>query len=217
MYASRSLPWRASFALAGLLVMAGGPLHPSGSMPQMLASPQWVPAHSLMLAGFVALLAGLVLYGRATELSPRVRRWHRLALIATALQAVEMALHTAAVLDGPNLAAGRATPILTTHLAIAVPIYPFFALTLIGFIIVVARERALGSPWIAPLAVLGLLAHGAAAPLVILGAPGHWNPLFAGLLLAAIWMIVCAAWPLRTATRASAAAGAPLPRTAASR
>ncbi|MBV9108358.1 MAG: hypothetical protein JO306_03000 [Gemmatimonadetes bacterium] len=209
MNASKSLPWRACFALAGLLVMAGGPLHPSGTMPQMLANPQWVLAHSLMLAGFVALLSGLVLYGRATELSLRVRRWHRLALIGTALQAVEMALHTAAVVDGPNLAAGQATPVLSTHLAIAVPIYPFFALVLIGFVVAAARERALGSPWIAPLAVLGLLAHGAAAPLVILGAPGHWNGLFAGLLLAAIWMILSAAWPLRASARSLATAGSP--------
>jgi hypothetical protein len=208
MYASKSLPWRACFVLAGLFIMAGGPQHPAGTMPQMLANPQWVPAHALMLAGFVALLAGLVLYGRATELSPRVRRWHRLAVAGTALQAVEMALHTAAVVDGPNLAAGRATPILTTHLAIAVPIYPFFALVLIGFVIVAAGERALGSPWIAPLAVAGLFAHGAAAPLVILGAPGHWNALFAGLLLAAIWMILSAAWPLRASAR-SLAAGTP--------
>ena len=31
-----SLVWRASFAVAGLLLLAGGPLHPDGTMEEML-------------------------------------------------------------------------------------------------------------------------------------------------------------------------------------
>src|ERR1051325_8779762 len=67
-----SAPWRLCFILAALFIMIGGPLHPKGdrtmttmaAMAEMLANPSWVPAHALMLAGFVALLVGLILYQR---------------------------------------------------------------------------------------------------------------------------------------------------------
>ena len=49
-----------------------------------------------------------------------------------------MALHTAAALDHANLMAGRATPILSTHLTLAIVAYPVFAATIIGFI---GRQR----------------------------------------------------------------------------
>ena len=58
--------WRPFFIVSALLLMAGGPQHPGGTMAEMLANPKWIPAHSLLLAGFVTLLAGLLLYGRTT-------------------------------------------------------------------------------------------------------------------------------------------------------
>src|ERR1041385_6649289 len=106
--------WRLFFVLSALFILIGGPQHPQGTMAEMLASPSWVPAHSLMLAGFVALLVGLILYGRDASLPERTRKWVRIATIGTALQTVEMALHTAAAVDHANLVAGKATPVLTT-------------------------------------------------------------------------------------------------------
>ena len=192
-----TMAWRVSFVLFAVLVAAGGPQHPKGTMEQMLADPKWVPAHALMLAGFVALLIGLILFGRGRALPPRTRRWLRWAVAGAIAQTVEMALHTAAAVDAANLVAHRSTPVLTTHLAFAVAAYPFFAATLIGFIVAAAKERALGSPWIAPVGILGAAAHGASAPLVVaFDVPGA-GVLFPLLMLVALWALVAAFWPAR--------------------
>ena len=65
-------------------------------------------------------------------------------MIGTGLQTVEMVLHTAAVVDHSNLVAGNATPVLTTHLAAAVVLYPIFAATFVGLIIVAGARRCVG-------------------------------------------------------------------------
>jgi alkylhydroperoxidase/carboxymuconolactone decarboxylase family protein YurZ len=196
MIAGRFDWWRPLFILAGGLVLAGGPRHPGGTMVEMLGNPEWIPAHTLMLAGFVSLLLGLVAFSREA-LTPTMRRWARLAIAGAALQAVEMALHTAAALDHANLMAGRATPILSTHLALAVVAYPVFAASIIGFIVATARERAMGSPWIAWIGVLGALGHGIAAPLVALTAVPWARSLFPAVIGLAIWLILAGLLPRR--------------------
>jgi hypothetical protein len=42
--------WRMFFALSGAGILAGGPLHPVGTMADMLAHPDWFSAHALMLS-----------------------------------------------------------------------------------------------------------------------------------------------------------------------
>jgi len=196
-----SVLWRLLFLVAGILIILGGPRHPGGTMAQMLADPEWVPAHALMLAGFVALLLGLILYRRALPLPARTTRWVRLAAVGTALQAIEMAFHTAAVVDRANLVAGRATPVLTTHLWLAVVMYPVFAATIVGFILATARDRSLASPWVAWIGALGTLAWGAAAPLAILTDLEWVGYLFPGVLGLSVWLALAAIWPLRATTR----------------
>lgn len=198
--------WRVGFVLSAVLVMIGGPLHPKGAMVEMLANPHWVPAHSLMLAGFVALLVGLILYRRARSLPARSARWTRLAVYATVLQVIEMALHTAAAVDAGNLAAGRSTPVLSVHLALAVVAYPVFGLTMIGWIVATARDRSLASPWISWIGIVGLLGHGAAAPLTIVFQIA-WAPLlFPLLMLFALWTLLAGVWPLRSRAAAEVVA-----------
>ena len=189
--------WRLCFILAALFLLIGGPQHPGGTMAEMLGNPKWVPAHSLLLAGFATLLAGLLLYRRTISLPARTQRWLRFAVIGTALQAVEMALHTAAALDHQHLVAGEATPVLTTHLWLAVFFYPIFGLTLAGFIVAGMRDQVLGSPWIAWLGIVGVLAHGAAPPLVVLLKVAGASILFPFLLCFALWLILAGLWPLR--------------------
>ncbi|HEV7671874.1 MAG TPA: hypothetical protein VGS22_25410 [Thermoanaerobaculia bacterium] len=192
---TRSSVWRPFFALAALFIMVGGPMHPRGNMAEMLGDHNWVLSHSLMLVGFLSLLVGLILYNRGVAAPERTRRWVRLAAIGTALQAIEMAFHTASVVDHDNLIAARATPVLTTHMWLAVALYPIFAALIIGLIIAGARDRSLGSPWISWLGILGAIAHGAAAPLTV---AFHipWAPmLFPFLLLLALWLLLTALWP----------------------
>lgn len=205
--------WRVFFALSALFILTGGPQHPGGTMAEMLAHPKWVPSHTLLLAGFLSLLAGLILYQRTVALPDRTRRWVRLAAIGTALQAVEMVFHTASVVDHANLVAGRTTPVLTTHLWLSIALYPVFGLTMIGLILATARDRSLGSPWIAWLGILGALAHGAAAPLVV-GFEIQWAEiLFPFLMLLALWLLLAALWPLRRTAERERTAGPAMERT----
>ncbi|MCG8469138.1 MAG: hypothetical protein MJB57_13190 [Gemmatimonadetes bacterium] len=163
-------------------------------MEQMLAHPDWVWSHSVLLAGYFAVLVGLVLFRRGAGLPAGTKRWSRFALVGTGLQVVEMVLHTAAAVDHARLVAGEATPVLTTHLAATVLFYPIFAATFIGFIVVAAKERQMGSWWIAWLGVLGLAAHGLAAVLVVALDIEAASVLFPGVMGFAIWAITAAAW-----------------------
>jgi nitrate reductase NapE component len=167
-------------------------------MAEMLGHPDWVLSHVLMLAGFVALLLGLILYHRGAAVPDRTRKWVRFAMIGTALQSIEMVLHTVSVVDRANLVAGKATPVLTTHLWLAVVFYPIFAVTIVGLILAGMRDRSLGSPWIGWLGILGVVAHGAAAPLVILFEIEQARSLFPGVAVLALWLLLAALWPLRS-------------------
>lgn len=174
-------------------------------MAEMLAHSDWLPAHLLMLAGWVTLLIALVVFRRASSLPERSQRWLRLALIGVALQALEMAIHTVANMDHGNLMAGRSTPLLTTHLWLAAVCYPIFGITAIGLILATVRDRVLGSPWIAWIGILGALAEGLAAPVVLLTEIPWTRILFPLFMLFAIWLILAALWPLRVRTPAFAA------------
>jgi hypothetical protein len=189
--------WRLFFVLAGLFLLVGGPQHPAGTMAEMLADPAWFRSHAWMLAGFVALVIGILLYMGSVPLPERMRRWARYAAIGTAVQAVEMAFHTAAMVDHANLMAGNPTPVLTTHLWLTILCYPVFALTFIGFVIAGVRDRMLGSRWFAWLGIVGAAAHGAAAVLVVLLDKAEWEFLFPLLTLCAVWMVLAGLWPLR--------------------
>ena len=193
----KSLPWRVCFVLSAIFMGIGGPMHPDGTMAEMLASPVWFAGHAWVCAAFVALLVGLVLYGRAVVFPARTRRWLQIAIVVTALQAIEMAVHAAAYVDLQNLLAGRSTPVLSTHLMMTVIIYPIFGVLMSGFIIVAARERALGALWMGWIGVIGALAHGAAGLLVV-GFNSEVARLgFPLIMLVMIWALIAALMPRR--------------------
>jgi hypothetical protein len=191
------MAWRFLFAVAGLLMVAGGPRHPGGSMLEMLTHPDWFMAHALVTLGYGAMVAGLVAFSRAEANTPAMRRWTRFAIVATALQTVEMAVHTAAMVDAPHLAAGHATPVLTTHLAMSMVFYPLFGIASACFFIKGMRERAIGSPWIVWIGVIGTLANGIAPILVGLLGWQEARILFAFMIGVAIWLLLAAVTPSR--------------------
>ncbi|MFL5539439.1 MAG: hypothetical protein ACJ8J0_10630 [Longimicrobiaceae bacterium] len=208
--------WRAAFFLSGAAMMAGGPRHPSPhldlpfreSMAMMLENPEWVPSHLFILLSFVLLAAGLALWRRDAGPAARGHAWSRLALAAAGLAVVEMALHSAAVLDAAHLRAGQATPILTTHLVLTAVVNPLLGLALGGLALQGARAGRIGSRWIAWMAVLGGAAYGVAGTCVVLTHDQRVSPLFAvGSSLLAFWLLLAAVWPLRAP--ASARAGVP--------
>lgn len=203
-------PWRAAFAACAVFILLGGPRHPGDeTMEQMLANPEWVPSHALMLAGFTALLVGLILWRRSGAGAAVPARWYGLAVFGTAVQVVEMALHTAAVVDLGHLRAGQPTPVLTTHMTMVIFGYPLFALAISALIVAAARERSLGSWWIAPVGIAGVLMHGGAAVLVAGLGMDRFRVLFLGAAVFALWSLLAALWPVRAPAPARPMAAVP--------
>jgi hypothetical protein len=201
----RRLHWRILFIVAAICMGIGGPQHPRGeSNAEMLADPVWFASHAWVCASFVAMLAGLVLFRRSHAVPSRTGRWLKAAIVVTALETVEMALHTVAYVDLPNLLAGQSTPIYTTHMTMAMIVYPIFGVLFSAFILVAARERALGSIWIAPIGIIGALAHGAAGLLVVgfgITSAGIGFPM---IMLVMVWAFIAALMPVRPAAVPSA-------------
>ncbi|HZG43345.1 MAG TPA: hypothetical protein VEY93_10315 [Longimicrobium sp.] len=205
-------PWRLFLLLGAAGILAGGPRHPGGTMAEMLAHPDWVLSHVLVLGGYISLLVALVLFRRDGGLPARTDRWARLAVIGTALMVTEAIFHAAAVVDHANLMAGRGTPILSIHLALSVIIYPVFAVTIIGFMLAGARERVIGSRWITWMGIAGAAMHGLSTPLVVGLGDERFKFLFPGVVLFALWELIAAFLPARAT--APSAAPAPLAATA---
>lgn len=198
------IAWRVAFLLSGVAMFAGGPQHPGPdlslsfheSTAAMLANPNWVPSHLGLLAGYVFLLAGLWLWGRAASPRGATWIWLRVALVAVALGVGEMMFHTASVIDLERLRAGEATPVLTTHLLLAATVNPLLALAVAVVAVLGARDRLLGSRWIAWLAVVGGTLYGIASAYVVASHDQRVSPLFAiGTSLLAIWFVLVAVWP----------------------
>lgn len=189
------MTWRVLFAAAGVLMLAGGPRHPGGSMLEMLMHHDWFMAHALVTLGYGTMLAGLVAFSRTGANTPALKGWTRFAIVATALQTLEMAVHTAAMVDAGNLAAGHATPVLTTHLAMSMVFYPLFGVASAAFFVKSMRARAIGSPWFVWIGVIGTLANGIAPILVGLFGWMEARILFAFMIGIALWLLLAAVWP----------------------
>lgn len=191
--------WRVAFFAAGALILAGAPRHPRGTMEEMLVHHDWFIAHATMVVAFVALAAGLVMFSRLPGLSGSLRLWTRLSAVGAALEALEMTVHTAASVDAANLIAGHGTPVLTTHLNMALVIYPLFGMAIAVFMIKGMQERVVGSPWIVWLGLIGAVTHVLVMPLVYVFEI-WWSPILFPMILAlALWLVFSAVWPARVA------------------
>lgn len=197
--------WRPLLALGGIFVVVGGPMHPGGTMAEMLADPAWIPSHAWVLAGFVTLSLAFWGFWRGVAVSPAMRRWAGLAFWATLLQTVELLFHHFSYLDLERLVAGQSTPILSTHLALALVVYPLFAILVIGAIIVGARTGELGRMWFAPIGVIGAAAHGLAPLLVLTFEIEQARILFPMVMLLALWGVLTAFMPRSRGAGASVA------------
>jgi hypothetical protein len=172
-------------------------------MLEMLMHHDWFMAHALVTLGYGAMLAGLVAFSRTEANSPALTRWTRFAIVGAALQTVEMVVHTAAMVDAGHLAAGHATPVLSTHLAMSIVFYPLFGIATAAFFIKGMRARAIGSPWFVWIGVIGTVANGIAPILVGLFGWMEARILFAFMIGIAIWLLLAAVWPV-SAVRAIA-------------
>ena len=206
--AKTSMTWRLLFILGGLICLGGGSQHPDGTMLEMLADPAWFPSHAVFFVGLVARTAGLLMLRRTVVCSRALDRLLLGAIIASALEVVEMAFHTMTYVDLEALRAGESTPIHTTHTRLAVVVYPLFGLILIAVIRLAQREGVLGSAWIGWIGMLGGLLHGAAV--LIVGAAGitEARVLFAvSAICLSVWFVLAGVWPTRVPAGGAAERG----------
>jgi hypothetical protein len=125
-------------------------------------------------------------------------RWLGFGILVTALEVIEMAVHTVAYVDGHALAAGHSTPVLTTHLWLATLIYPIFGVVMLGMISAAQRDRALGSPWFNWIGAIGAVAHGIVMPLLSFFEFMPARVLFPiAALTLSLWFVLAGVWPAR--------------------
>lgn len=205
MESSRSVLWRALFVAGGLLYFVGAFNHPRGmTMADMLVDPAWIPSHAGVFVGVLLMTMGLISFRRSAPISARTDRWLLATIVLSVLETIEMGLHTMAYVDADALApgaleAGLSTPVLTLHLWSAILVYTPFAIALIGLILTGQRERALGSPWIGWLGIVGAAAHGSVMWLaIVLGVPGTGILFPVAALAISLWFVLAGVWPTRT-------------------
>ncbi|WP_457252559.1 hypothetical protein [Pedococcus sp. P5_B7] len=198
--------WRTAALLgaAGVLLGAGGNLHPHGHgetvddyLASMLGAPTWPIAHLLLLAGtLLAAVAFLVLSRNAA--SAAVRRWARIAAAGWVLGGLEGVPHLLADRDLDGLTHHHETPVLDLHAMLQVGATPLLGLTGAALAVVVALAVRTRSAWVLAVpAVVGGLGYAVAGPLINLthdvGVAGLF-PLQAGL---ALWLVGAAALTAR--------------------
>jgi hypothetical protein len=156
----------------------------------MLADPNWVPSHALMLASFALLLLGFIGLSRSELMAGRLATLTRVAIVGAAVGVVEGILHLAAVGDTAALKSGAPTPVLNAHLAMAVVAYPAMGLPFAALALFGGLSRVLTHPVVGAIGVLGGISHGIAAPIVVLSRDPRFSFLFTGVVFVAIWLMV---------------------------
>ena len=204
-----TVPYRLLLAASGLLLVAGGALHPdadptgsiSDDLAEMTADPSWTTGHALTAVSTVLLAAGLWSLHRRGGLPTRTSRALRVAAAAVSLYVVETVFHLAAGIDSDALAAGELAPVAGMHVLLSAVLYPVSGIALVLLGLALLRDgrgarRTLGLPL-----VVGGTLHAVAVPLVLLVPDADGSPLFAGgAVLLAVWSLLTAAAgvPVRT-------------------
>ena len=196
-------------AVAGLLMGAGGILHPHAdtgagyeeALAGMFEASAWTLSHGMALLGFLLLTVSAVTLVR--ELGPGWPSGLRLAgwavVLGAGLAVVESVPHLLASSEADALLRGEATPLTNLHAMLGAITTPVLGLSVAALALVSARERVLGNGRIAAaVAVAGGLAYALAGPLMVLTKDPAFSPLFAGSAGLAVWLVLAG---VRTARR----------------
>jgi hypothetical protein len=195
--------FRIAFLVAGGCLLVGGPLHPrpdtllsfDESTARMLANPGWGPSHALQLVAFAAMVVGAMALVGTPSTPLRVRQVARAVAAASVVATLEMTFHLAAMTEADALRAGASTPLVTTHMRLALVAYPAFGLTVAA--LAIAGRRTLARIWLVPVGVVGGLTHAIAGPLVVLTRDQRYSPLFIGGAALALWIVGAGMFGLR--------------------
>jgi hypothetical protein len=198
--------WRTAVLLgaAGLLLGAGGNLHPHGHgetvddyVASMLGAPTWPVAHVLLLVGTLLAAVAFGVLAR-TAASDAVRRGAGVATVGWALGGLEGIPHLLADRDLDGLTHHHETPVLDLHTMLLVGATPLLGLTGAALALVAARAVSTPAAWLLAVpAVVGGIGYAVAGPLINLthdvGVAGLF-PLQAGL---ALWLVGAAVLTVR--------------------
>lgn len=195
----RTHAWRIILVVSGLLIIAGGRMHPSAEaggslreeLAEMTADPSWIPGHTLVMLGTLGIVIALW-WARSLGVWSRTGRALTVAAVAMSLYAVETVFHLAAAVDADNLAHGHAAPVAFTHIGLSIVLYPL-AGTALAWLGVSLNRTESGVRRVVPvLAVLAGTLHAISVPATILLPDAEISPVFA---LAGVGM---ALWALLT-------------------
>jgi hypothetical protein len=184
-------------AVAGLLIGAGGVLHPrvdtslelEQGLAGMFESSGWNLAHLLTMAGFLVLAASLATLAHGAL---RVPGW--IAAVATAFAALESV---------PHLLAASEPSLVDVHTTLQAFSTPVVGLSLAAVALVGARSGELDAGRIVTaLAVAGGVAFAFAGPAIALTENPELSPLFAGSAGLAVWAVVAGTRRARALTPA---------------
>ncbi|MGD9531527.1 hypothetical protein [Pseudonocardia sp.] len=208
-------PLRSPAALlgaGGVLLLAGGPLHPDGSgatveehLASMLTAPTWGISHLLLLAGSVLAVAGFVAAWRGEAFGPRVTPLLPLVIACWTLGVLDAVPHLLASHDHAHLVGGAPTPILDVHLVLQTVAVPAVGLT--GALVAAAvawSDRTVAAVALGAVGVLGGLGYAAAGLLV----PLTWDVRYAALFPLQTGLAI---WLIGTAARLAARSRTPVP------
>ena len=196
-------------AAAGLLMAAGGLMHPQAdtgagyeeALAGMFDASAWTLSHALVLLGFVALAvsAATVVRGLGDTWPAGVRLAGWAVAVAAVLGAVESVPHLFAASEADALRGGDATPLTDLHALLQVVTTPAVGLSVAALALTSARDRVLGNGRIAAgVATAGGVAFALAGPLLFVTDDPALSPLFAGSAALAVWLVLAGA---RTARR----------------
>ena len=165
-------------AAAGLLLAAGGVLHPrvdtavdfEAGLAGMVESSTWVAAHALTMAGYVVLAVSLAALARGSA-------WAWAAAAGAAVAAVESVPHVLAA-DVHTVLQAFATPAVGLSIAA---------------LAVVSHGRIVAS-----FAVVGGVAYALAGPAIAISENPAFSPLFVGSAGIAVWCVVAGTRMART-------------------
>jgi hypothetical protein len=196
-------------AAAGLLMAAGGILHPhadtnadyESALAGMFEASAWTASHAMVLLGFLLLALSMVALvrerGHDWPSGLRIAGWA--VAIGAGLAVVESVPHLFASSEADALLSGEATPLTDLHGLLGAVTTPVVGLSIAALAVLSARDRVLGNGRIAAaVAVAGGLAYALSGPLMLITADPAFSPLFAGSAALAIWLVLAG---VRTARR----------------
>lgn len=190
--------WRVVLVMSGLLIIAGGRMHPDAEatdsireeLATMTADPLWVPGHALIALGTIGIV-GVLWWARSRGIWAGTGRALTAAAIAMSLYAVETVFHLAAAADAHNLAHGHAAPVAFTHVGLSVLLYPLSGAALAWLGISLIRTQS-GIRRVVPvLAVVAGVLHALVIPTTLVLPDAELTPVFASAAIGmALWSIL---------------------------